>query len=112
MKKDVEMATATWPGLSGRKYTYDIYELSTTWNDVAGNYIFAKQVPDGWRASYVGETNSFQNRFSNHEKWASARNDGATHVHAHTTPGGDAVRKAEEADLVGQLQPPCNDRLR
>ncbi len=45
-----------WAGASGSKYTYSIHDLN--WVPSAGqdgNYIFAKQVSNGWHAVYVGQ---------------------------------------------------------
>lgn len=44
----------------------------------------------------------------NDGKEACAKRHGATHVHAHLTPGGDQVRLDEETDLRRLWDPPCN----
>ena|SRR5256885_7596866 len=104
--------TCTWTGISGNKYGYTVYDpATTTWNDVPGNYIFAHQLSTGrWTADYIGETQSFKDRFSNHEKWPCAKRHGATHIHAHVNNGGQAARQAEESDLIASNNPPCNDQ--
>jgi len=49
---------STWYGRSGTGYTYNVYDLGPGWNDVPGNYIFAKTIStkDGpkWTAIYIG----------------------------------------------------------
>ena len=100
--------TCNWQGASGKLYSYTIYSLNTQWNDVPGNYIFAKQVPGGWQPLYIGETQSFKTRIPNHEKWPCVRRYGVTHIHAHRNDGGTAARKAEETDLLARFDPPCN----
>ncbi len=98
----------TWVGRSDTHYVYEVYSPSGNWNDVAGNYIFARQEPDGgWTALYIGETSSFRDRFSSHERWPCATRHGATHVHAHVNTGATA-RRAEETDLIAAGIPPCN----
>ena len=42
-----------WTGASGKIYEYEIFPIGTDWNDVAGNYIFAKQSsPNKWASIY------------------------------------------------------------
>ena len=97
-----------WTGASGAQYDYEVYELGITWNDVPGNYIFAKTTPAGWQAIYMGETGSFKDRIPNHEVWPCARRYGVTHIHAHTNGGGVSARQSEEMDLRKRYRPPCN----
>ena len=98
----------TWTGKSGTKYTYNIHGLDGDWNDVGGNYIFAKETSaTHWAAVYIGQTGSFGDRLPNHEKRPCAIRNGATHVHAHTN--GQAARQAEEADLLAAVATPCNE---
>jgi len=103
--------TCTWAGISGRTYQFTIYDPDTSWNDVPGNYIFAHETSAGrWKADYIGETESFKERFSNHEKWPCATRHGATHVHAHVNQNGETARRAEETDLIRNYNPPCNEQ--
>jgi hypothetical protein len=106
------MATCNWKGVSGFSYAYEVLSLNSDWNDVAGNYIFARTTSQGWIACYIGETDSFKNRLPNHEKRPCAVGQGATHIHAHVNKGGQLARKAEEADLIPHYRPPCNDHLK
>ena len=99
-----------WQVQSGAVYDYTVYAPSGTWNDVPGNYIFARLDQNNtWIALYIGETRSFQDRFSSHEKWPCATRLGVTHIHAHGNNNGVAARRTEEADLIGDYNPPCND---
>jgi len=97
-----------WKGVSGNTYRYIVYGLDTRWNDVPGNYIFAKWTGSRWVAVYIGETESFLQRLPDHEKIACARRNGATHIHAHVNNGGRDARRREESDLVAAHNPPCN----
>jgi hypothetical protein len=102
------MATCAWTGKSGKKYEYTIYSMDTTWNDVAGNYIFAREASPGkWSAIYIGETESFKDRLPNHEQLPCIRRNGGTHVHAHVNAD-TKTRLAEESDLLGNYTTPCN----
>jgi len=82
------------------------------WNNVAGIYIFAGVTPQNqWKAYYIGQADSFQNRIPSHEQWASARSLGATHVHALVVPL-VANRDKLEASLIQAYQPPLNTQLK
>ena len=97
-----------WTGKSRKTYEYTVYGLTTeSWNDVPGNYIFAKKLTGGWNAVYIGETESFKDRIPNHEKWECAKRNGATHIHAHNN-NNETARTAEETDLRHAFNPPCN----
>lgn len=100
--------TCTWYGDSGKGYTYTVYDMDANWNDVAGNYIYAGKQNNGWKAAYIGQTQSLKDRLPNHNEEACAKRNGATHIHAHTNSDGESARKAEEADLIKKHQPPCN----
>ncbi|MBE9512503.1 MAG: hypothetical protein IMY77_00345 [Chloroflexi bacterium] len=97
-----------WTGASGKKYKYTIYAMDTDWNDVAGNYIFAKETsPHNWVAVYIGETESFKERLPNHNELPCVHRNGGTHIHAHTNSDSSA-RLEEEADLLADQGTPCN----
>jgi len=105
--------TIVWAGISGKGYTYEIHPIGTTFKEEPGNYIFAKETqPRNWTPCYIGQTENLNKRLENHEKEGCAKRNGATHIHAHLTSGGEAVRKAEEEDLIRKWKPPCNDQLK
>ncbi len=94
-------------------YEFGVYDSErTTWNDVAGIYVFAGITPQGrWRAFYIGQAKSFQDRIPNHENWPAAVRLGATHVHAMVVPLA-ANRDRIEAELIGAYQPALNVQLK
>ena len=97
-----------WTGASGTKYSYTIYTMDTNWNDVPGNYIFAKEVsPHSWSAVYIGETESFKDRLPNHNELPCIRKNGGTHIHAHNN-NSSSDRLKEESDLCKANNAPCN----
>jgi len=97
-----------WTGKSGKEYIYNIYSIDTTWNDLAGNYIFAKKTnPNTWEPVYIGETESFKNRLPNHNELPCIRRNGGTHIHAHVNQDSQA-RLTEEQDLLVKYATPCN----
>lgn len=99
-----------WPGQSGKEYHYDIHPFDTTFRPLPGNYIYAKQLPDGdWSPIYIGQTRDLHQRLEGHVKVADAIANGATHLHAHYDKVGQAARCTEEHDLVQRWHPVCND---
>lgn len=99
-----------WTGASGTQYGYFIYPLNgLALSGLAGNYIFAKQTSPGiWAAIYIGQTHNLAQRIASHEKLECAILNGATHLHAKLTEGGEEVRCHQESDLVARYRPPCN----
>ncbi len=109
---ETKTPTITWTGTSGREYTYRIYRIGTSFKDEPGNYMFLKETkPHRYRSVYVGETGSLDDRLSNpeaHHKRLCTKREGATHICVHINSKGEKARKAEEADLISALNPPCN----
>ena len=101
-----------WPGASGKKYGYWILGLDRTLKNVAGNYIYAKKNAKGnWVPVYIGETGDLSSRvLDGHHQEDCIRRNGATHIHAHTKPGGRQARLDEETDLRANFDTPCNDQ--
>lgn len=94
-------------------YGFDVYDpRNTTWNDVAGIYIFAGITPQyKWKAIYIGQAKSFQGRIPNHENWAAAVRLGASHIHAMVVSLA-ANRDTIEAALIETYQPALNVQLK
>jgi len=102
-------STCMWDGLSGQRYQYWYTPISKfSGKHEPGNYILAQAAQGGWRPLYVGECQSLRDRCTLHEKWDAAIRLGATHIHAHTTPGGLQRRLDEETDLRRRWNPPLN----
>ena len=102
-------AKVSWGG-----YEFNVYDPAVTnWNDVPGVYIFAglDNAKLWWYAKYIGQTISFQNRISSHERWSEAAGLGATHVHARVVHDA-SQRIALEDALIRAYQPPLNDTPR
>ena len=91
-------------------YEFQVLQYNGTWNDVPGIYIFAGPKSGWWSAIYVGQTGSFSDRFSSHERWLDAVKMGCTVVHArvewHLTE-----RFRIEEYLIRLFQPPLNNQL-
>lgn len=70
--------TVTW-----LEYDFVVRVYEDDWPETAGIYAFAHRIPEhpGWKLLYVGQTESFDTRLPNHERWQEAVDQGATHVH-------------------------------
>ena len=102
--------TIDWPGQSGTTYTYWFASEmeNPSMKNESGNYMFVKEVSDGWIPVYIGETGNLDERLTNHPELPCVRSNNGTRLMAHTTPAGQAARKAEESDLIARWNPPCN----
>ena len=102
--------TIYWEGQAGNTYKYWIYPLGTTFDAAPGNYIFAKETePRRFWPIYIGQTENLAESFEDHHKKECVKNNGATHIHAHKSTNNEAIRKAEESDLIRKWKPLCND---
>ena len=101
-----------WPDATGRTYRYWFLAtpaVASSIQDVAGNYVFAKRLPNGnYVPLYFGIADSLRNRIPSHDRWHDAVRAGATHVLAHTTPAGDTAQAAEEKALIQHWNPTLN----
>lgn len=92
-------------GASGATYRYfarDGQRLSPS----GGNFIFARETPDGMVVVYAGETESLASRAD--ERWTEAQTRfGATHAFVRLNVTA-AIRRQELADLVAAYAPPMN----
>lgn len=105
-----QVLTITWKGASGEDYKYWIYPIGKDFDQVPGNYIFAKEGnPNQWYPIYIGETGDLSERFDNHHRITCIKRNGATHIHAHKSSGVAADRRLEESDLIAKWRTSCND---
>ena len=104
-----DVPTIEWAGSSGTKYKYWIHKIGTDFNAKPGNYCFAKESSPGrWTPLYFGQTGDLSERFDDHHKMGCAKRNGATHIHAHVSEGGERARLDEESDLIKKWNPTCN----
>jgi len=97
-----------WTGKSGKEHEYEIFFIDSPWNDVRGNYVFAKESkPRRWEPIYIGETESLKDCIPNHDKLPCIKRNGFTHVHVHMNYNSQA-RLAEEKDLLTNYTTLCN----
>jgi hypothetical protein len=102
-------------GKSSRMYRYWLLASTTApaIMAVGGNYLFAKQLPNGnWLPLYIGQAGDLKARLPAHERMAEARRAGANFVFAHSTPAGEKARLDEEWDLIQFWGPEMNTHHR
>jgi len=105
-----DLGIIEWEGTSGKKYKYWIYKIDTTFEAVAGNYVFARNIDQKyWQPVYIGQTSDLSERFDDHHKMPCIKQEEATHIHVHKSSDNEAERLAEESDLVKKWNPICND---
>jgi predicted GIY-YIG superfamily endonuclease len=99
-----------WTGKSGKEYKYWIHSLDDTHDAAPANYIFVNKTrPTYYRLVYIGETEDISQRFDSHHKMPCIRRIGITHLCTHKSDTDKKVRCAEEADLISNYNPICND---
>lgn len=105
------MNTCQWPKDNESFVEFDIYDLNTTWNRVAGVYIFTYFNGQNWFPLYVGQTDNFADRIPNHERMKEALHNGMTNIHARVVPHASDRLELEQT-LIQYLQPEMNVQLR
>ena len=101
-----------WIGQSGKRYSYTVYALDTTFQMSPGNFIYARQAEDGsWVPIYIAQTRNLGQRLEGQVTMQDAMQNGATHIHAHYDTAGQAVRCNEERDLLLRWKPVCNESM-
>ena len=116
--------TLTLKGKSGNTYTFNMctYDTMDEIDDAvenfaqAGLYVFTyrytKQgdVRYWYNIKYIGETEDYSKRdYSNHHKKDDIEKANANSWGYCTLTASEKDRKAIEADLIAQYNPPCND---
>ena len=102
----------SWPGQSGKQYSYEVHPIEDSFQALAGNYIYAKQAEDGsWIPLYIAQTRGLHQRLEGHVRMEDVIQLGATHIHVHYDSVGQAGRCSEEHDLILRWHPVCNDAV-
>ena len=103
-----------WPGSTGAKYRFWFIELSLAGvHRQPGAYMFVRMANQGggWVPVYIGIADNLVDRLTGHERWAEAKQLGATHVMAQVQADRTAREKAEQ-DLIAHWNPPLNTHHR
>lgn len=108
--------TVAWRGASGATYTLYLHPIGTTYQAVAGVYIFCKLAQNGnWDPVYIGEAGDLNERLHTnlylHHKWPCISRNGATHICSVAVPGPLATREGMETDIrQATANSLCNDQ--
>jgi hypothetical protein len=103
-------SAVSWVGASGKHYPYHAYPITTSFRAMPGNFIYAKRDEAGtWIPVYIAQTRDLHQRLEGHVLVETAREHGATHIHAHYDTAGQATRCREERDLIERWHPSCNE---
>ena len=105
-----EVLAISWPGLSGRKYIYWIYEIGTVFDPAPGNFIFMKEVePYTWEPVYIGQTSDLHELALDEYTRPCIHFHGATHISVHESSEFEQARRTEVSDLIKNYSPVCNN---
>jgi excinuclease UvrABC nuclease subunit len=98
----------SWTSSQLQRFEFDIFSIDASWNETAGLYMFCGQnLQRLWAPKYIGQASSFKERLCDHEQWAPAVANGATHVLAMVVSQ-QSERDRLEKILIAELHPPLN----
>jgi hypothetical protein len=83
-------------GASGATYRFRIWAEGAPHQQIAGNYVFLREEPEGFKVLLVGVTNDLSNAGTD---WSKVAKRGATHLFTRLNIS-RAARQAEHDDLV------------
>lgn len=99
-------------GKSGTEYSFGIYSLDTSFNEVGGVYIFTKRVKNENKYShtniYIGKTDDLSTRFNNHHKKNCISQNKANCICVKQVDS-EKERTEIETDLLLGNSTPCNE---
>ncbi|MDY6789718.1 MAG: GIY-YIG nuclease family protein [Thermodesulfobacteriota bacterium] len=106
------MATLTLIGVSGKKYTFDVYPYGTIFEAIGAVYYISRRTEkaDGTGSHdqiYIGETEDLSERFDNHHKKTCFKMYSANCINIYEESD-EGKRPNIEKDLIDAYNPPCN----
>ncbi len=109
------ITTIVFTGKGGTPYRFDTHCFKNNLGHIPGVYIFVKREKKSDGAGYVqkpiyiGQTEDFQERMQDHEKWNCVLEHGATHI-SFMDVRDPIARLAIETDLRKAYPTPCNEQ--
>lgn len=98
-----------WMGKSGKKYRYSVHMFGTAFGPSPANFLFVREIrPGQFLPLYVGQTGDISEPFKDFLALSCIQMSRATHIHVHFSVDNEAVRVAEQSDVIEQWSPPCN----
>jgi predicted GIY-YIG superfamily endonuclease len=103
---------SNWEGKSGEIYSFNVYPINSSFNEVECVYLYTKPVDTLWQCIYVGQTEHLATRLNEHENGDEdsdkcIRRSGATHIHVHRESS-KSTRIDIETDLRSKYRWSCN----
>lgn len=108
------MATVDFKGKSGKKYTFDVCDIDTEWNDgISAIYIVTKRYKNSDKKFshtkiYIGRTEDLKERHSNHHKEDCFVKNNANCICIYQEEDSQKLIDIE-TDLIQGSNTPCND---
>ena len=103
-----KLGTITFTGVSGIRYTFEIFAWGQAFNPIGAVYFITKCDGQGNHTSiYVGQTRDLSERFDNHHKASCFQRHGANRICV-LVEGQEKRRLEIETDLIRSYHPPCN----
>ncbi|MGA2456726.1 MAG: hypothetical protein ABSF85_04100 [Terriglobales bacterium] len=108
-----KISTATFSGLSGTKYSFNVYPMDQSFKAIGAVYAVTRRYKNsksGYSHDiiYVGETGDLSTRFDDHHKADCFVSHNANCICTHVDKDEDS-RLNKEDDLIKQQNPDCND---
>lgn len=108
-------ATLTINGISGKKYSFNIYSLDTKFAPIGGIYIFTKRyqgIDSIFNHDYIycGKTRDFSTRFDNHHKENCIKKNNANCICIKSVAT-EEERVEIESDILKSCNFKCNEIL-
>lgn len=95
-------------GKSGKTYRFDVYPKNIQVGNVPALYAFLKRRGNQFSVLYIGKTTDLAERLSNHHKWEEATRYGFEYLAICLRVQARSL-DADEADLIQQYLPRCNE---
>lgn len=108
-----KIGDATFDGISGRGYRFEVHSMGTDFKAVGGVYAItrrSKNAENGHthQAIYIGQTQDLSTRFDDHHKANCFETYGANCICTHLDDK-ESSRLTKENDLIRRHNPLCND---
>lgn len=108
-----KLGTATFTGVSGKEYGFNVYSWGTEFKAIGGVYIVSKRRVDEKGKGrhtfiYIGHTGDLSERFDDHHKADCFTQHGVNCISIHAEDS-EKTRLAVESDLIDGNDTPCND---
>lgn len=102
--------TITAMGISGRKYTFNLYLWGTEFKRIGGVYMILRKTDQNGNHAvlYIGQTGDLSERFDHHHKKPCFDRNRKTHI-AVLAESAELNRLNIENDLIRNYNPSCNN---